>query len=138
MLSWWRRRQRRRALSPIVVELPRILARRYGGKDAYSAKQVASALGAFKLSANPHRDAFAFAVACDAQEFLAAIPEAPNERQLELRKEIALLFELEESDLALRRLRHRKPRSAFQTNDPEAWDNYGRLGSGQNGSGDAP
>ena len=138
MLNWWMRRRRRRALSPIVVELPRILARRYGGKDAYSAKQVAGALGDLKLSANPHRDAFAYAVACDSGEFLAALPDAPHERQRELRKELALLFNLEDSDLAMRKLRHAMVRSAFQTADPDDWSRYDRSGIGSSGGGDPP
>jgi hypothetical protein len=101
---------RRRQLRPVLSQLPHLLERRYGAAAFFPAPQVRATVTAMKL--NPRVLTAAYAVACDAEEFLSAHSLFTDQLYLAERQEIARLTGLDERDLNCRYLTKVAPRSS--------------------------
>lgn len=129
MLAWLKQRRRRKLLSPVVVELPRLLAHQFAGKDYYTAAQVRRALEVLKIAPEAQLTPYAYALACAPAEFMQVLPNLAPVRRREMRIELAELFDINGADLAMHQLRRARLRTAFQTADPADWERYGGPGS---------
>ena len=122
---------RRRRLRPVVIDLPRLLKKKFGGSDFYTPGQVTTATNALKLK--PGLMPAAHAIALTPQDFSIAEPDLNTTDYQNVRAEIARLFHLDEWRMNCRTLLgdFRASKSSAYANDASS----GGVGGGGPGGG---
>lgn len=93
MLKFLADAYRRHQLKTVAKALPHLLAQRYNPAQHYTAGQVATTAG--KLKIDPALMPYAFAIACNEEEFLKALPDSSGETYGNLRAEFGRLFSID-------------------------------------------
>jgi hypothetical protein len=129
MLSWLRRRRRRRILRPVVQTLPWALAKAYGAADYYSPKQIQRILE--KSNLDSLRD-YALSAYCRATDIPVEFNLSENNR-LAYRAELAELFDISPMDFVVENIRRLKTRPSW--NPTEWWHSDATLYGTDHGNG---
>lgn len=117
---------RRRRLRPVLIQLPRLLKKKFGGSDFYTPGQVNTA--AAKLELKPGMMPAAHAIALTPEQFAIAEPGLSTSDYQAVRAEIARLFHLDEWRINCTTLltTFTAPQSSLSANDakgggPDRW-----------------